>query len=1026
MVPRDLRLELLGGFRLLTGGRPPARLPSTRQQELIAFLILHARHAPIERQRVAESMWPDSNGAQALTNLRRELHHVRDGWPELGARIDLGTRTLTWRIEKGGIVDLVAFESAAARGLDGDREALQDAARLYQGDLLPGCEAEWIGDERERLRARAQTVLTRVVDLLEQDRAFVDAIEHAERLLRLDPLNEQAWCALMRCQARRGQRATALHLYQQCAALLKKELGVQPSAATRMTYREILGLDASVPVVPAAPRTAVYPLVGRHAEWHTLLAAWGSAAASRPRMVLVRGESGIGKTRLAEELIDWCGLNSVGAVTSRCYAGEGRLAYAPVATWLKSDAVRPALMGLDAASIADVARLCPDLLAARPEVPPPHRQLESWQRLRFFEAITQGFRLAVPLVLVIDDLQWADGDTIEWLQYFLRAASDTRCLVVGTVRAEEEQDNPPLARLRALLERDDRLTIITLGRLDQAATGQLAGAVAERPLDESTLADTFRESEGHPLFIVERGHMELARQSGASGEIPMPQSQGVVAARLALLSDTARAAADVAATVGREFGFEVLVQASDLEEEVLVRALDELWRRHIIRAQAEERWDFSHDRLREVAYAGIGPARRRFLHRRVAQAMELLFAHDLDDVSASIAVHLDRGGHPDKAIPFLERAAAVATRVSANEEAIRCLTHALSLLDRLPGGPDRDERELTLRSSLSVALNTARGYAAPDVEQNLNRVFALSRAGDEGQVPVRWLWVAFALRYVLGDLNAAREISEQALARSVSDPSCRGVAHHIMGAALLSVGELEGSRRHFEAALAAYDERAPPSSALGSDLGVFAHAWSSHTLWLLGDEEAALSHVEAAVALARRRQDMYSETLALAYLALLHQLRRDAGRVLETAEAVAARCDRYGFGYYGDWAQILIGWARGLERPAEGIATIESALARLDDQRAQARRPYFLSLLAEPYERAGDRDRAASILRDAIDMALERTDLWWLPALYLQKSALEPAMERAPTLTRGLEIARAQHSRALEERLLAAWAASSA
>jgi hypothetical protein len=171
---------------------------------------------------------------------------------------------------------------------------------------------------------------------------------------------------------------------------------------------------------------------------------------------------------------------------------------------------------------------------------------------------------------------------------------------------------------------------------------------------------------------------------------------------------------------------------------------------------------------------------------------------------------------------------------------------------------------------------------------------------------------------------------------------------------------------------------------------------------------------------------MYSETLALAYLALLHQLRRDAGRVLETAEAVAARCDRYGFGYYGDWAQILIGWARGLERPAEGIATIESALARLDDQRAQARRPYFLSLLAEPYERAGDRDRAASILRDAIDMALERTDLWWLPALYLQKSALEPAMERAPTLTRGLEIARAQHSRALEERLLAAWAASSA
>ena len=101
-----------------------------------------------------------------------------------------------------------------------------------------------------------------------------EAIEHAQQLLRLDPLDEQAWCALMRCHARRGERATALHLYQQCAALLKKELGIQPSAATRLTYREILDLDAAAPVIPAPPRTAVYPLVGRQSEWQALLNAW--------------------------------------------------------------------------------------------------------------------------------------------------------------------------------------------------------------------------------------------------------------------------------------------------------------------------------------------------------------------------------------------------------------------------------------------------------------------------------------------------------------------------------------------------------------------------------------------------------------------------------------------------------------------------------------------------------------------------------------------------------------------------------
>jgi DNA-binding SARP family transcriptional activator len=1013
-----LRLELLGGFQVLINGRPAVRLPSLRQQQLITYLVLHARSTPLQRQQIAGSLWPESSNAQALTNLRRELHHLREGWPELDALVDAGSRTLRWCGEGPASADLVAFEAVADRSLHGDRASLEQAAGLYRGDLLPDCTGEWIEADRERLRQRAREVLTRLVDVLERDRAFGEAIEHAQQLLRLDPLDEPAWCALMRCHARRGERPTALHLYQQCAALLKKELGIQPSAATRMTYREILDLDDAAPVVPALPRTAVYPLVGRHAEWHALLGAWRNAEAGRPRLALIRGEAGIGKTRLAEELVDWCRLKSISAVTARCYAGEGRLAYAPIAAWLKSDALQSALMRLDASWLTDVARLRPEVIAGRPEVPQPDRQLESWQRVRFFEALAQAFRSAAPLVLVVDDLQWVDADTIEWLQYFLRSTSDTRCLVVGTVRAEEQQDNPPLERLLVHLERDELVTAITLGPLDLAATAQLAGAVAEHPLDEAALASTFRETEGHPLFIVELGRMEPAKQPAAPADNAPPRVQSVVAARLALLSDEARAAAEVAAALGRDFRFDILAQASDLEEDALVRALDELWRRHIVRVQAEERWDFSHDRIREVAYGAIGPARRRLIHRRIAQGMELLFVDRLDEVSASIAVHLDRGGQPARAVPFLERAAAVATRVSANEEAIRCLTHALSLLESLPAGRDRDERELALRSSLSVALNSARGYAAPEVEENLNRVFTLSGAEGRGEVPVRWLWVAFTLRFMLGDLKGTREVSEQALARSSSDPSCRCEAHHAMGGTLSSVGELDASREHFEAALRAYDERHPQRSALGSDLGVFAHAWYAHALWLLGDEGAALAHAEEGVALARRLDHLYSQTLSLAYAVLLHQMRRDVDRVRDCAESVVALCERCGFAYYGDWARALIGWARGQERPAEGVAMIESALERLDAKRAQARRPYYLSLLAETYSLAGNRDRTASILDLAITMARERADVWWLPALYLQKSEIEATPEREGTLRRGLELARAQNSRGLERRIL--------
>jgi DNA-binding SARP family transcriptional activator len=1019
-----LRVDLFGGFNVRVDGRSIARLPSARQQQLITFLVLHGRANPIPRQRVSGTLWPESTDVQAQTNLRRELHHLREAWPRLEALIASESRTLAWGDHASAMVDVVAFERAADRGLEGDRAALQEAATLYQGDLLPDCQDEWIQPDRERLQQRAREVLGRLVTSLEQDRSFGEAIERGRQLLRLDPLDEQAWCALMRCHARQGDRATALHLYQECAALLKKELGVQPSAATRITYREILDLDPSELASQPPARTAVYPLVGRQTEWRSMVDTWQAAAGGHMRLLVVRGEAGIGKSRLAEELTGWAGVNGVAAASARCYAGEARLAYAPIADWLKSDVLRAALTRLEPAWMTDVARLSPSLLAGRPDVAAPEGQLESWQRLRFFEALTQAFRSAAPIVLVLDDLQWADGDTIEWLHYFVRSATDAKCLVVGTVRAEEEHDNQPLVRLLRQLEHDHLLTVISLGPLDRTATAQLAGQVAGHPLDETMLARTFRETEGHPLFIIERGRMEWTSQSTATDHETPSQVQAVVAARLALLSDDARAAAEVAASIGRDFSFDILAQASDLEEDALVRALDELWRRHIVRVQADDRWDFSHDRIREVAYSGIGPARRRLIHRRIAQGMEILFADRLDDASASIAAHLDRGGQSARALPFIERAAAVAERLSAVEEAIRCLTYALALLDKLPSGRDRDEHELKLRSSLSVALNSGRGYAAPEVEHNLDRVFALSRA-DRGHVPVRWLWVAYTLKFMLGDLEGMRAISEEALERSVAEPSCRCEAAQTMGATLQTIGELAESKRYFDEALAAYDEEHPQSSALGSDLGVFTYAWSTHTLWLLGDETGAVSRADYAIALAQRRDHKYSETLAFAYASLLHQLRLDTEQTLRCADVVVELCKRYGFAYYNDWASVLIGWARGQDNPAEGVAIIESALERLDRARALARRPYYLSLLAQVYSRLPKRDHTRSIVDRAIAMALERGEVWWLPALYLQRSELEIGSEREATLLTALTLARSQQSRTLEQRILSSSIAAS-
>jgi predicted ATPase len=184
-------------------------------------------------------------------------------------------------------------------------------------------------------------------------------------------------------------------------------------------------------------------------------------------------------------------------------------------------------------------------------------------------------------------------------------------------------------------------------------------------------------------------------------------------------------------------------------------------------------------------------------------------------------------------------------------------------------------------------------------------------------------------------------------------------------------------------------------------------------------------HAEQGISLAERLDHPYSQALALAYAALVHQMRRDTPRVLECAERAVALCDKYAFAYYGDWAKALIGWAHGQKRPAEGIAEIETALAQLDGKRAQARRPYYLSLLAETCALAGNRQRAASMLDTAINMARDRIDVWWLPALYFQKSELEAAASREPMRQLALALARSHGSRGLERRILTADSAKS-
>ena len=1013
----SLRLELLGGFRALAGQTPAGQELTARHQQIIAFLALQ-QTPTVARNKIAGLLWPDSTDAQALTNLRRELHHLRQVLPEIETALDIGTRTLGWNASHV-VVDLEEFGHAADEGLRGRRDRLETAAALYKGDLLPECDDSWIAAERDRVRQQAIQVLAALIGILEEERAFGPAIDYAKRLIQIDPLHEGAWRWLMRSHARRGERAVAIQVYQQCVAALKQTVDASPEAATQLVYREILESDESIAAhKPSPPKPPTYPLLGRRDEFATLRGAWQSADGGRPEVVLVRGEAGIGKTRLAEELVAWAASNGVRSASTRCYAGEGRLAYAPVTAWLQSAAMRTALDALDPTRLAEVARINPDLLASRPDATPPAPQLETWQRPRFFEALARVFYTSAPLLLVLDDLQWCDSESLEWLRFLFRSNAGFRGLLVGTVRAEEASDNAALGVFARALARDDRLTTIELGPLDDAATVQLAEEAAGRTLDDDARARIVDQTEGHPLHIVERARMA----DDAGGTSLPPRVQAVVVARLVQLPREAREVAELAAVIGRDFAFDVLAHASDLEEDDLVRAVDELWQRHIVRAQDADRWDFSHDRIREVAYANIGPARQRLLHRRVAQALQHLAGAEPDRIAASIATHYERAGLHTRAIEWFERAAQVSARVSAHEEAIRCLTFAIGLLHHAAAGADRDRQELALRGALSRSLTPARGYAAAETEQNLERIASLETA-DRGSVPVRWLWGLWTMRFVLGDLKAARRLAEQALAYAEHDESCRCEAHHALAGTLASFGELDASRRHFEIAIAAYDEDRPQYTALGSELGVFAHAWYSHALCLLDFPDEARAHAEKAIAHATRLDHPYSLTVAHAYAALTHQLRNDVTAVRSCAETLTSLCERHGFTYYSEWALIFLGWVACHEgRYSDGLALIETGLERLDALRAQARRPYYLSLLAEGYAAAGQTDRALQHLDRALSIADRQGDAWWLAELVRMKGELMPSETGDALLRQAVDIARRQHSRALERRAEAALA----
>ncbi|MEX2551522.1 MAG: hypothetical protein WD627_00775, partial [Actinomycetota bacterium] len=701
----------------------------------------------------------------------------------------------------------------------------------------------------------------------------------------------------------------------------------------------------------------------------------------------------------------------------------GGLAFSPVAEWFREPAVLESASKLEPVWLNEVGLILPALQPLSRDHASQSFSV-GWRRRRLFEALSRAVVAAPqPLLLLLDDAQWCDPETLDWLHYLLRHEPSAGLLVLLTVRSEEQADNPTLAELLLELRGQGVMEEVNVGALDLPATSRLACQILGSELGEAESDWLFEASEGHPLFVVEvaraglRSGWQEERAAFEGGQLP-PKAQAVISARLSQLTPPARELAALAATVGRAFSSMVLAEAGELGEEMLVLALDELWRRRIIREHGYDEYDFSHDRIREVAYAELGPAPRRLLHRRVAEALERLQEGGMEVASSQIAQHFERSGQIARAVHFYERGAQAARRVSASGEAIRLLRHALSLLIRLPTSPERDRMELALQYALSAPLNAALGYASPELEASLQRLGTLGERLGQGSAVVASLVGQWAVNFVRGHSSKALESSSLAVERAAREPQLLPESHFALGGALFSLARFDEAVDSLELSRTGEMANSSRSLVLGADLAVFRDSYAAHCLWHLGRSDEMIATLLLATARAEELGDPYNIALANAYGALARQFLGDVTEAVLHADTATDLCERYGYAYYGQWGTIIRGWAKVMEGDAElGLAAVERGLAELRSVGAAARLPYYLSLQAQALMALGRLDEADEVLEHALDLSSCHQESWWDAELYRLQGELRRRTEDAggaePLFRRSLEVARQQGSKAL-------------
>jgi DNA-binding SARP family transcriptional activator/Tfp pilus assembly protein PilF len=896
-------IQLLGPVRVEVGDAPLA-VDTRKAIALLAFLAVTAR--PASRESLAALLWPEADGADARAALRRTLSVLNAG---LGVNVLAIDRSSVALRDEAAELDLRLFRAALGRARDHQHEpdaacqlcitALDEALALDRGEFMSGfalrdSEAfdEWQIAEAESHRRDLAGALERLARSLAAAGATERALGAGRRWLELDPLHEPAHRLLMELLARSGEPAAAIHQYQDCVRILDRELGVAPLPETTDLYEAIradrlpalsLGMRAAPPASPVVARP-VLPLAGRDRELATLREAYRSVGPDG-RLVVIEGEAGIGKTRLGS---DFAGLvrESGGIVLeARAYAGEAAIALAPISELIRVGLDLPGadsrLRTVRSELRAEAGRLqpLPDVSEASQSMPAP---TDSFGGARLVEGLAEVVTALAagptPGLIFIDDVNRADDSSLAVIAYLAHRLRGRPIVLLVTWRAEELEDEVR-NRLISGADGDGLAVRIGLGRLDRAAVAELAAA--SLGADAASLSEAlYTESEGLPLYIAEA----LASPMPVGGPTPRGVAT-LLRSRIGATSELALQLLSAAAVIGRSFELETVRMASGRSEDEAIAGLEELVRRGLIAevgpsGRGDLRYDFSHGRLRDVAYETIGLARRRLLHRRVAEALRSVgIAGDDAAHWPLIAYHEDLAGRTAEAATAHRLAGEHARAVFANREAREHLEAALALGD--PGVVELHESladVLTLLGDYAAAIahfEVAAALAGPDrraaIDHRLGLVHARrgdwSRAddylagalaavpGNEAEVRSALLADRSAIAHRSGDRSAAGDLAGQALGLAKAANDLPGVARaeDLLGILARGQGDLTAARAHLE--------RSCEAAAAGADPGPRIAALNSLALVHadLGDRDRAVELTTEALALCERQGDRHRQ-----------------------------------------------------------------------------------------------------------------------------------------------------------------------